>query len=271
MVTALIATLAVFLATGAAGAIARARLHRPTVRGIALVAGLLLALPCASFAAYYLHWWDEPILLYRFRALPGSELAAGLSGLLAGWWAHLLAHDHRRAVRMATLLLAVFPLLLVIPYLKPLLSPLDLEHLGDHWQDGICLQTSGSTCGPSCAATLLKAQGRLVSERSMAEAARTTASGTECWYLIRAMRQEGMDVSLITTEANPPRLPWPAIAGTRIGERAGVGHFITVLGETAKGYVIGDPLRGRLELAREEIGTTRWFTGFFITVDGPPR
>lgn len=273
MVTALIATLIVFLLLAAAGFAAHRHLVQPRPRRAALAAGLLLALPCVAFAAYYLHWWDEPVILYRFRALPGSELAAGLSGWLAGWCAHLLLSDRRRAVRLASMSLLIFPLLLVIPYLKPLLSPLDLEQLQDRWRDGVCLQSSSSTCGPSCAATILKELGHATSERTMGEAARTTASGTECWYLVRALRQEGLSVSLLKTEPNPPRLPWPAIAGTRIGNQDGTGHYVTILGENARGYLIGDPLHGLFTLTRAELGKKRWFTGFFIYIvhpDGSP-
>lgn len=272
MLLTLIATLAVFLATAAVGAMARARVQRPAARRAALAAGLLLALPCVVFAIYYLHWWHEPLLLYRFRALPGSELAAGLSGLLAGWCAHRLGGDRRRMVRLAIPLLMVFPLLLVVPYLKPLLSPLDLDRLKDRWQDGVCLQSTGSTCGPSSVATLIKAvTGRTLGERAIAQSAHTTVSGSECWYLVRVMRAEGLVVSMSETAPNPPRLPWPAIAGTRLG-RDGAGHFVTVLGEgTRGGWLIGDPLHGPRDLDPAELRRAYWFTGFFITVDGQPR
>lgn len=270
MISALIATSIVFLLLTAAGFAAHRHLVQPRARRVALAAGVLLTLPCVAFAAYYLHWWDEPVLLYRFRALPGSELAAGLSGWLVGWCARLLATHQRQAVRVSSGVLIAFPLLLVVPYLKPLLSPLDLETLKDLWQDGVCLQSSGSTCGPSCAATLLKASGRTASERALANAAHTTVGGTECWYLVRTMRAEGLTVSLTTTEPNPSRMPWPAIAGTRLG-RDGAGHYITVLGETPLGYVIGDPLEGRLNLTADQLRRSYWFTGFFITVDNHPR
>lgn len=270
MIPALIATLIVFLLLTVAGFAAHRRLVQPHARRAALAAGLLLALPCLAFATYYLHWWDEPVVLYRFRALPGSELAAGLSGWLAGWCARLLTTHQRQAVRLASGILISFPLLLVVPYLKPLLSPLDLETLKDLWQDGVCLQSSGSTCGPSCAATLLKATGRTASERTLAEAAHTTIGGTECWYLVRTMRSEGLRVVMTTTEPNPQGMPWPAIAGTRLG-RDGAGHYVTVLGETAQGYVIGDPLEGRRTLDRDQLRRAYWFTGFFIIVDNHPR
>ena len=151
MVTALIATWCVFTALALVGAIASRRLRSSPLRRTALASGLLLAMPCVVFAVYYLQWWNEPVLLYRFRAVPGSELAAGLSGFLVGWCAQSLIADRRLAVRMTSGMLFAFPLMMMIPYLKPLLSPLELDHLQHRWRDDVCLQTSGSTCGPSCA------------------------------------------------------------------------------------------------------------------------
>jgi hypothetical protein len=44
-----------------------------------------LAIPAAVFDLYYFRVLGEPILLYRIRSVPGSEILASLSGLLAGW------------------------------------------------------------------------------------------------------------------------------------------------------------------------------------------
>ena len=265
-----LATCVVFVLMAIAGAWAARRLRSDVARHLGLAAGVLLAVPCFAFAANYLHLWDEPLLLYRFRAVPGSELAGGLCGWLSGWYGWTLMTHSQRAVRMLVALTAVFPLLLAIPYAKPWLAPLYQAEWHARWSDGVCLQTTPSTCGPSCAATLLRQHGRDVSERTLAEAAHTTAGGTECWYLVRALRAQGMDVTLVATAPNPPTLPWPSIAGTRLGED-GAGHYVTVLGEDEHGYLIGDPLRGRVSLPRADIGKARWFTGFFMRVDAAAR
>lgn len=270
MLLAFIATCAVFVVLTIAGAIAARRVQSLRARHISVAVGVLTAVPCIAFAAYYLHLWDEPLLLYRFRALPGSELAAGLSGWLAGWCGWTLVTQRQRLMRLSTALIVVFPVLLQIPYAKPWLAPLQQEEWHERWSAGVCLQTTPSTCGPSCAATLLRQHGRDVSERTLAEAAHTTAGGTECWYLVRALRALGMNVTLVATDPNPHALPWPSIAGTRLGE-GGSGHYVTVLGEDEHSYIIGDPLRGRVSLPRADIGKTRWFTGFFMRVDTAQR
>jgi hypothetical protein len=227
----------------------------------------LCCMPAVVYAGYYLHVVDEPVLLYRLRALSGSELLAGMIGLPMGWLAVRLGRSPVRAVRLSTLGLAIAPMLLVIPYAKPLTTPLDTELLHERWVDGICQQTTSSTCGPSSAATLLHALGLPGNEADLAQEAHTSASGTEIWYLARALRARGVDVSFFRTTPNPEALPYPAIAGTRIGGPGGVGHFITVLGREGDQYVLGDPAAGRVLLSPSEIGTKRYFTGFFLLVE----
>ena len=59
-----------------------------------------------------------------------------------------------------------------------------------------------------------------------------------------------------------------AFAGVSLGGEEGVGHFITVLDHTGEGYVIADPLRGRLVLSPDEARRRYHFTGFFMLVPG---
>ncbi len=227
----------------------------------------LCCLPAVVYAGYYLHLVDEPVLLYRLRALNGSELLAGLIGLPMGWLAARLSRSQVRAVRLSTLGLAIAPMLVVIPYAKPLTTPLNTENISDRWKDGICLQSTPSTCGPGSAATLLHALGLPGDEATLALEAHTSASGTEIWYLARTLRARGAEVSFRTTNPNPEALPYPAIAGTRIGGPGGIGHFIAILGREGDQYVVGDPSTGRVLLSPSEIGTTRYFTGFFLLVE----
>lgn len=227
----------------------------------------LCCLPAVMYAGYYLHLVDEPVLLYRLRALNGSELLAGLIGLPMGWLAVRLSRSHVRAVRLSTLGLAIAPMLVVIPYAKSLTTPLDADFIHERWEDGICLQSTSSTCGPSSAATLLHAVGLPGNEATLAQEAHTSASGTEIWYLARALRARGMDVSFRSTTPNPEALPYPAIAGTSIGGRGGTGHFIAILGREGDQYVIGDPMIGRQMVTISNLYKARYFTGFFLLVE----
>ena len=59
---------------------------------------------------------------------------------------------------------------LLIPYVKPMLRPPDWKHFEDRWSEGVCLQTSESSCGPACAATLLRRGGKTATEEQIARA-----------------------------------------------------------------------------------------------------
>jgi Peptidase C39 family len=263
----LIATILVFVITTVVGVLI-ARRHAGSPMWL-MALFVLSALPAVCYAGYYLHVVDEPILLYRLRALHGSELLAGLIGLPVGWLAARLGRSPIRVVRLSTFALAIAPMLLLIPYVKMTLSPLDQSYMKDLWIDGVCQQSTGSTCGPSSAATLLRSFGLPGDEATLAREAITTASGTEIWFLARALRARGLTVSFILTTPNPTTLPYPSIAGTQLGSQGGTGHFIAILGRDGDRYVIGDPLGGRRELVRgEELNAQRYFTGFFLLV-GP--
>ena len=229
-----------------------------------------MAVPAILYAGYYWHFVDEPIFLYRLRLLPGSELLAGLIGLPFGWIGMTVGRHHIRAIRLSVIGLAIAPMLVLLPYTKQILFPLDHSIMKDHWSENICIQSTGSTCGPSAAATVLRSLGQEANEAELAIAAHTSTSGTEIWYLARALRARGLTVSFVATEPNPSTLPYPAIAGTRIGNETGTGHFIAILEREGDRYVIGDPMIGRQVLSLAEITNGRFFTGFFLLIGNQP-
>ena len=55
------------------------------------------------------------------------------------------------------------------------------------WKDNVCLQSTGFTCTPAAAATLLKVHGVDTSESEMAAACATTRSGTHVLGLARGL------------------------------------------------------------------------------------
>jgi Peptidase C39 family len=265
--TALVLTGLVFVIMLVIGVVVAQRYAGTPVWVLAIVLALC-CVPAVVYAGYYLHLVDEPILLYQLRSWPGSELLAGLIGFPTGWLGHRLGRHPLRAVRLSTIALAIAPALLLIPYVKVVLSPLDHSYLIERWDNGICLQSTSSTCGPSSAATLLRSFGLPGDEATLAYDANTSASGTEIWFLARAWRARGLTVSFIKTPPNPETIPFPSIAGTRLGQ-GGAGHFIAILGREGERYVIGDPLVGRQLVNVSELHGKRYFTGFFLLV-GPP-
>lgn len=231
------------------------------------VLGTVLAAPAVLFAAYYLHFFDQAEWFYELRAARFTEILGGGIGFPAGYlWRALRSGSGATDMLAGSAVPVVALLCLLAPYSKSVLLPIDLATMQDRWSDDICLQSTSSTCGPACVATLLKVSGHDVTERQIALESYACASGTENWYLARALRRRGLAVDFLVVEPHPDALRFPAIAGVNLGGEEGLGHFITVLDHTGEGYVIGDPLRGRLVLSLDETRRRYHFTGFFMVV-----
>ena len=229
-----------------------------------------MALPAFLYAVYYVHILDGAAWFFALRAASSSELLATLAGLIFGMVPALLSKVP--FVRGSTLLKVVIgPIaaaclaaLLVVPYLKPVIVPLTTP-LANHWRDGVCIQTTPSTCGPSSTATLIHLFGKDATERELAIECNTCGSGTENWYLARALRRRGFSAGYLLTGPQPDSLPYPSVCGTQLG-KGGAGHFIAILGREGDRYVIGDPISGRQALTIEEIKQQFYLTGFFLVV-----
>ncbi|MBB5039225.1 cysteine peptidase family C39 domain-containing protein [Prosthecobacter dejongeii] len=233
---------------------------------------LVLALPGASFAAYYAHVVEVPAWYYEFRSWPRIEACLILIGIAGGVVASLVGPISR----ILSLLLVV--LFVTVPFVKPFLGPFHEGALRDQWDGKVCRQSTYSTCGAASTASLLRHHGIIVTEAVIAEEAHSYTSGTEAWYLARAIRQRGLQVKfqlstdeplfLSATPVMEPREskndPTVAMVGVRFGN---TGHFIALLGEDKTGkLVVGDPLRGRELLSREELRQRYVFTGFSMQV-----
>jgi hypothetical protein len=248
-----------------------ARLGKRRLRGGGLLAlcglGAIVALPGVLFAAYYLKGLGEPVWLYRFRSVPGAELAASGAGFLAGLLHGRLSGGERfRRIVGRWFFPGVLAVGLVLPYLKPVLRPPRSSQFQDRWVDDVCLQTSESSCGPACVATLLRRFGKHVTEAQIAKECFTSGNGTENWYLARAFRKRGLAVQLLR-ESDPSKpWPFPAIAGVRLRSSGNTGHFITILDRTGDNYVVGDPLEGKVVQSQSQLRETYEFTGFFMVV-----
>ena len=229
--------------------------------------GLIMAAPGILFAVYYLKFLGEPVWLYQFRSVPGSELTAGSAGFIAGLLHGKFSAGKRfRKVAGYSFFPGLLAIGLVVPYLKPIARPPDWNLFRDVWSNDVCLQTSESSCGPACAATLLRRLGGSVTEKEIAAASFTSRNGTENWYLARALRARGVQVQFIfEPDLNKP-WPFPAIAGVRLPDSGNTGHFITVLGRSGDKYIVGDPITGRAIQSQSELQGSYDFTGFFMVV-----
>ena len=208
---------------------------------------------------YYLHLFDNAAWFYSFRSLPMSEVTAAGAGLIAGVFA---ADARMRRLLSERYVLAVLCIGIVLPHVKPILSPVSDTEFQDRWTQDVCLQSTPSSCGPASAATLLRMLGHTYSERDIARICFTSGRGTENWYLARLFAREGHRVTFMTAHTNQS-VPVPSIAGVRV---SGIGHFIPILQESGTSYVTGDPLAGRQEWPKSEIRQHFEFTGFFMAI-----
>ena len=239
------------------------RLARKYKSGALVALLVIVSIPALIFDLYYTHLWAEPMWLYRIRAIPGSECLAAPLGLFVGWVRARLPQRWTFS-RLTTCGLMI--LFLAVPYGKgyfPMTpAPKDMK---PHWRDDVCLQTLPSSCGAAAGATVLKALGIAASEADLARDAHTTVTGTENWYLKRALESHGVNCRYEKFQPPVPRLPFPSIAGVHLGPIS--GHFIAILAETETGYIIGEPTSGRKIIRKDLVRSGYEFTGFFLVLE----
>jgi hypothetical protein len=236
----------------------RLRRAAPAQRWLWFLVLALLSIPAVLFAVYYLHVLPEWGWFYTLRSWRGSEFLAlfpaAAAGALASAWPRL----------SVALPLFAYLVLASAPYLKPVFNPLDDER----WQGDACLQSTGATCGPACVATLLKRAGVSTTERAVARACHTSASGTEAWYLARYVRaapaRHGMFAGFRFGPGFSPERGLPAMVGIRV--RGGGGHFLALLEQRDGLISFVDPLFGPERLPLEEFRQRFAFTGFHMYV-----
>lgn len=231
-----------------------ARIHRELI--------LLSCLPVGIVALYYLHLVDGLPVYYSLRSLPYMELSCGILGLGVGLVAKRL---HARNMRfLVAVLVPAMAVVSLLPYVKHIVAPLDAKTLEDRWEGPYCLQSTGGTCGPACLATFLNLAGKRETEREVARASLTTASGTEAWYLARHARERGLTVDF-------HQLPADALKGKRgiIGVRLGAdgaGHFLALLSCDGKTVEFVDPLSGHDTLPLDAFLQKYAYTGFLMSI-----
>lgn len=254
----LLGALALIAALVAFSLIFRTARNRPwKLRAAWLLAMAVLSFPACVMALYYLHVLPEWGWFYTFRSWPGSEFCVvplgAASALFATWLSRALL----------VLPLGGFLGASLIPYLKPVLGPIEEKDFADHWEEGVCRQSTFSTCGPASLATILRGYGVEVTEHEIARSAYSYEGGTEAWYLARYTRANGMKPRFVFRESFDPEVQFPAIVGVKIGAS---GHFIAVLDCSGGRVTVADPLYGRETLSLAEFHKRYQFTGFHLVV-----
>lgn len=248
-----------------AGMGAENRITSPRIRIVFILVAAIFAIPGFLFVFYYTKLLGQPTWFCEFRSWPYTELAGGGVGLLLGF-VHQLRHKNptlRRQLRLGTVP-AILAVVVVVPFVKPIVRPLDARQLQERWQNGVCIQSTPSTCGPASAATILRSMGKEGTEAELARECFTYAGGTESWYLARSLRKRGCKVEFKRLTSESSDLPLPAIAGVKL--REGAGHFIALLGRSGTNFVGNDPLNGKFTASLAELRSEYLFTGSFLVI-----
>jgi hypothetical protein len=220
---------------------------------IIAILSAILFLPAVLYSFYYLHFFDGWCYFYQFR----SHSVSNLYPSTLGWVAGLLYSISDRTC-LKKYLYIVFIFFVLCPYLKIILTPLDSSTLQDRWNDGVCLQTSESTCGPASVATILtNAFNDRVTEQIVAASSYSTKTGTEIWYLAQYLRSKGYLVAFHTHSNGPYDC---SVAGVNYG---GFGHFVAVIDCQAGNCRIADPMYGNLSPKQVQYLPS---TGFFMVI-----
>jgi hypothetical protein len=226
------------------------RVKNTAIKVLLAILFFLLCLPAISFSVYYLHLIGEPLWYVRFRAVDYIELLSACWGILLGFIIGLLPLSARNLKLWPSRLLFILVIVLVfLPFCKPIILPLSVYGpLQDTWKDGVCLQSTGSTCGPASLSSIFASLGIRKTEDEIARGSYTCATGTEIWYLIRYARNNGLHAEL-RHEPDITKISPPALLGVLYPG----GHFTSYLSKSSDKYIIGEPLvKGRIELTETE-------------------
>jgi len=168
--------------------------------------------------------------------------------------------SHRREkVLLSVLMVACVFSQSVLAFLGPALSYRKLTELETFIDgDGVCLQTTDYTCGPAAAVTALRRIGIEAEESELAILAHTgRMAGTQPDVLCRVIQERyGVPCRQVYfPDVSELRPHAPVVAVVKFSLL--IDHFVTVLEVTDSGVVVGDPLKGRVEMTPEEFAG-RW-------------
>lgn len=142
-----------------AGVLIQRRVQSRAVGAVLLLLGIVAATPGVIILLDYTHLFGNAAWFYNFRTAPYSEVSIGGLGWLTGYCYSLVDPEGLGEIAIWPIGLLV---LVTVPFIKPILDPINLERLRTSCPDQVCMQTTYSTCGPSSAASILLARSRSV-------------------------------------------------------------------------------------------------------------
>jgi len=133
------------------------RCNRTWMRFALMATSVVVSVPAVLFLCNYM--WEVPsgAWFFSFHSLPAIEASSGFVGALLGvMFAHAKLHPHRLNLPVLAASVVVGITLLLVPFGKQLFyTKVEYSSLKDVWKDGVCKQTSGTTCMPASFATVV--------------------------------------------------------------------------------------------------------------------
>ena len=207
---------------------------------------------------HYVHVFDQSIVYYQFRSLEIADYLPALSGYALGYFvAHFrgLVYAPFKAIAIAASLYAMF-----LPVAKEITNPLILYGAPRFVVNGVLVQRTNSTCGPCSLAVILDSYGISKSEDEIAMASRTSASGTELWYLARYARSLGFRAEFRFDNGTVFE---SSIIGIRLGQ---TGHFVAVLRVDGNEVLIHDSTSGLKTISFQDLRGRFQYSGISLLI-----
>ena len=178
----------------------------------------------------------------------------------------------RARVLVAVLMVVIVSALSVWPFLAPAFNRSYLSRLQTRMDaDGICRQSNDYNCGPAAAVTALRKLGFAAEEGEIAILAHTsTATGTPPDILARALQERYAKDGLLSEYRvfkSVDELKNAGLTLAVIKHSFMLDHYVTVFAVTNNHVLVGDPMKGKMELPRAEF-EKRWrFVGVTLRRD----
>jgi hypothetical protein len=233
------------------------------VGGLPLVAGLPLVRHAPHLPAWLAAWATELAMPVIVAVVVAGAVAVGVLE-----WPARADAARGRAIGHIALAAALF-VGLVAWQGRPV-----VVRAPSHVDQGVVLQTTDETCGPSALATLLRATGVVPSatEAMLARVAGTTVRGTgvpgEQWalahYGVASTFRRGLRADDLLAMTHPAVLHVRVAVG-----QSQLDHAVALLGVDRVGrrVVIGDPVRGLAWQSVDALDRGQWY-GELVQLDG---
>ncbi len=219
----------------------------------------VLFITCNIFSAIRFSIW-----YIEFRSLDKIEVLSAFWALFIGFVTNKSRSGRVKWKKYNKYIYLTALLLVLAPYLEPVVFPAEFKNkIGNEWKEGVCLQTTGFTCGAASLATVFNHYGKKQSEKEIARSTFASLGGVEEWYLVRYARHQGYNVKCMYLK-DLSKTAYPSLLAVRFNN---IPHFIAFLGKVNEKYIIGDPLSGKSFLTKAEFFDKYVYDELTIVID----